>query len=289
MAFSEGQITRLRTRLLYYQQHQGRKELGRDMPWKTVSGRIVLKTGVDVPEERLRQFVEGVPVEKGSKDKHYPVLQEDRLEAVRGFLTHKDVAYLGAHELVEDAPIHHAAYSLSEFINGGDSKTYGGINGEFEQVVHDRGEIKEKRVYFSAAAGSHISTVTEVESCYDHAGSKPFSSWTETDRKRRLRARFRRRGWALGATKNAVIAFLLSADDGKYSHSYFQVSDSSNFSEMALLHFPVPIETQPFDNFMKKDQPDIGNVDPRFSSRIISSVLFFRRDVRKAQVAVKEP
>lgn len=285
MAFSEGQITRLRTRLRYYQQHQGRKELGRDMPWKTVSGRIVLKTGVDVPEERLRQFVDSVPVEKGSKDKHYPVLQEDRLEAVRGFLTHKDVAYLGAHELVEDAPIHHAAYSLSEFINGGDSKTYSGLEGEFEQVIRKQGEIREKRICFSTSAEGHVSTVTEIESCYDDAETKPFSSWTETDRKRRLRTRFRRKGWAIRAKQGACIAFLLFADDGAYSHSYLRVYDLSKPCDLALLRYPVLEETHPRYTDLQNELADVSHVDPVLSNRVVSNIDFFRQDVREAQSA----
>ena len=67
MRFSDWQLNRLRDALRAYHKFGRDAVDGRHFNWKDVSEAISLSTEVEVPPERLRQFVEGVKTPGGGR------------------------------------------------------------------------------------------------------------------------------------------------------------------------------------------------------------------------------
>lgn len=107
MAYSDWQIQRLRERLSAYRLN----ERGR-LTWEEVSEDIASLMGEKIPSDSLRQFVKPVSVKQGKPPRTFP---DDRLDLVKGFLTHERIGYLHDIELVEEATPYHAAFALMEF------------------------------------------------------------------------------------------------------------------------------------------------------------------------------
>ena len=78
MRFSDWQLNRLRDALRAFHKWGRDPVDGRYFNWKDVSEAIFLSAEVEVPPERLRQFVEGVT--KPGESRSYRRMQDDRLE-----------------------------------------------------------------------------------------------------------------------------------------------------------------------------------------------------------------
>ena len=83
--------------------------------WKDVSEAIFLSTEVEVPPERLRQFIEGNRI-KGGAGREFRSMQDDRLDAIAKFATDEDFGLISEAELREHAPSWHAAQRLLEYL-----------------------------------------------------------------------------------------------------------------------------------------------------------------------------
>jgi hypothetical protein len=88
---------------------------------KDVSEAIGVSTDVEVPPERLRQFVEGVKTPDGGR--RYLTMQDDRLDAIVRFATDEDNGLISEAELREHAPSWHAAQRLLEYLDQAFDKT----------------------------------------------------------------------------------------------------------------------------------------------------------------------
>jgi hypothetical protein len=114
MRFSDWQLNRLRDALRAYHKFGRDAVDGRHYNWKDVSEAISLATDVEVPPERLRQFVEGVKSPDGGR--RILTMQEDRLDAIAKFATDEDYRLISEAELREHAPSWHAAQRLLEYL-----------------------------------------------------------------------------------------------------------------------------------------------------------------------------
>src|ERR1700742_2371978 len=114
MRFSDWQLNRLRDALRAYHKFGRDAVDGRHYNWKDVSEAISLATDVDVPPERLRQFVEGNRAKGGGRE--FRSMQEDRLEAIAKFATDEDSGLISEAERREHAPSWHAAQRLLEYL-----------------------------------------------------------------------------------------------------------------------------------------------------------------------------
>ncbi|MGH6677546.1 MAG: hypothetical protein ACREDL_01060 [Bradyrhizobium sp.] len=113
MRFSDWQLGRLRNALRAYH-HHGRGSDGAYFNWKDVSEAINLSTEVEVPAERLRQFVEGTRSKDGARRK-FQSMQPESLEAIVKFVTEENL--LLPAELEEHAPSSQAGQRLLEYLD----------------------------------------------------------------------------------------------------------------------------------------------------------------------------
>jgi hypothetical protein len=114
MRFSDWQLNRLRDALRAFHKFGRDAVDGRHFNWKDVSEAIFLSAEVEVPPERLRQFVEGVKTPAGGR--RLLTMQDDRLDAIAKFATDEDYGLISEAELREHAPSWHAAQRLLEYL-----------------------------------------------------------------------------------------------------------------------------------------------------------------------------
>ena len=114
MRFSDWQLNRLRDALRAFHKFGRDPVDGRHFNWKDVSEAIFLSAEVEVPPERLRQFVEGVKTPSGGR--RFLTMQDDRLDAIAKFATDEDYGLISEAELREHAPSWHAAQRLLEYL-----------------------------------------------------------------------------------------------------------------------------------------------------------------------------
>lgn len=114
MKLSDWQLQRLRNALRAYHSYE-RSHEGEAFTWKDVSEAIDEYTGVRVPHERLRQFVEGVRQEDGGI--RHPVPKGERLKAIYDFATNDELALLTEDEMTERQFDFQAALRLLEYLD----------------------------------------------------------------------------------------------------------------------------------------------------------------------------
>jgi len=251
MSFSSWQIRRLRSRLRAYREQQGLKQIGRPLPWKYLDSIIARTLDLDFDlgganGERLRQFIEGVPVAKGSKEKRFPVMEEHKLEALRDFLMHKDIRFLAEHELEEQPVNHQAALSLLDYLHesreGGEADSNGQarsaeklaseqITGTYQNVEPRRDRLRCRRLSLNQLSEG-LFEVMEVLEVYDgvEAGSN-FTRWTEAKKQRLRQIKRTNIGWAVKNDNDCLFVFLKDSYDSS-QNSYF----------IAARHLPEDVE-----------------------------------------------
>lgn len=224
MSFSDWQMRRLRSRLRAYREQQGMKKNGRPLPWKAV-GSVISRTlnlkfdlGGD-NGERLRQFVEGVPVEKGSKEMRYRIPEDHRLEAIRDFLLHKDVRYLSEHELTEDTAPHPAALSMLDYLNQGGELdplhplASAQVTGTYQHVVKDITGWHSRRLSFKPLSDGLFEIEEAVEDYDTGHLTSDFADWRQADKLRQRRLKRLYTGWAVKNANDCLYLFLKDSYD----------------------------------------------------------------------------
>jgi len=230
MSFSNWQIRRLRSRLRSYREHQGLKQMGRPLPWKYLDSIIAKTLDLDFDlgganGERLRQFIEGVPVAKGSREKRFPVMEEHKLEALRDFLMHRDIRFLAEHELEEQPVNHQAALSLLDYLHEGRDVGPGDrpnaperlaceqITGIYQNVKPGRDKLRCRRLSLNQLSEGMFE-VLEVLEVYDGGeAAGDFARWTEAKRQRLRRVTRKNVGWAVKNDNDCLFVFLKDSYD----------------------------------------------------------------------------
>src|SRR6056297_1837623 len=164
MALSDWQARLIRARLVSYREIEGRRQgLKRGLPWKTLSAQISWPKGVaeDSAEERLRQFVNGIPSRKGS-GREFPVPQDGRLEAIADFLMADRIKMLDPAELeeIEGAVPHFVqmmAEADNEAVNGVASvELLRNLQGEFRKIEKERNTVFNQSLSFFPSGNDRI-------------------------------------------------------------------------------------------------------------------------------------
>ncbi|MCC7428674.1 MAG: hypothetical protein IT557_17415 [Alphaproteobacteria bacterium] len=134
--FSKAQIALLRHRLKAYRDRnpgEGRACLS----WEEVSMDVADVTGIAVPPERLRQFVEGASRKIGRGPS---LLSPERLCAVRDFLRHEEIGEIHEREWTARPKKGHATLlvymPLDEFLRKQEEGFFAGL--EFEPLEMPR-------------------------------------------------------------------------------------------------------------------------------------------------------
>lgn len=235
MSFSSWQIRRLRSRLSAYREQQGLKQMGRPLPWKYLDSIISKTLDLDFElgaanGERLRQFIEGVPVSKGSKEKRFPVMEEHKLEALRDFLMHKDIRFLAEHELEEQPVNHQAALSLLDYLHESgeveprERLTSEQITGAYQNVVvPSKGPLSCRRLSINQLSEGLFEVTESVEEYDDASGNKNFARWTEAKKQRLRQIKRTNNGWAVKNDNDCLFVFLKDSYDSS-QNSYFSAA-----------------------------------------------------------------
>lgn len=206
MAYSEWQISRLRSRISRYRKEEPLN--GKDRAWWRVAMDILdaeeipdaymKDEDVDIFSESLRRFAAASQVPS-----------QQRLDAIRVFLLEK--AYLAKVDLEEQSVPYQAAFAMLEYLGSEELERPMAekIKGKY-RAVHSGNEkrFEVTELEFLPAENSNVVQVEERVSYYKARKNRPFGDWSEAERRKFRMATHKSRGWAVSTPENLVYVFL---------------------------------------------------------------------------------
>jgi hypothetical protein len=250
MRYSEWQLNRLRDALRAYHKF-GRDPIdGRHYNWKDVSEAIFLSAEVEVPPERLRQFVEGVKTPRGGR--RLLTMQDDRLEAVAKFATDEDYGLISEAELREHAPTWHAAQRLLEYLRQEfDTERIlppSALEGTYRNGRLDDDSFVVRELTLQRASDDGLIQLVQTEDSYDIIDGMKFDSLSRDEREKVRDSRIVYGGWAILTPEDNLLMFLKKERSGH--NCYYLTVAAENWhslqapaAALALLRHDYPIET----------------------------------------------
>jgi hypothetical protein len=268
MRYSDWQLNRLRDALRAYHRFGRDAVDGRHYNWKDVSEAISLSTDVDVPPERLRQFVEGVKTPDGGR--RYLTMQDDRLEALVKFATDEDNALITEAELREHAPSWHAAQRLLEYLRQAfDTErilppaTLEGTyrSGQLEPLSSPE-DFVVRDLTLQRASEDGLIQLVQTEDSYDLIAGPQFEEWSPQQRDEARNSRITYGGWAILTPEDNLLMFLKNERNGRNCYYLTVASDLSHASQspvggLALLRHDYPLEAEDGEPLEAKRMPAI--------------------------------
>jgi hypothetical protein len=250
MQFSDWQLNRLRDALRAYHDYGRDAVDGRFYNWKDVSEAISLCADIEVPPERLRQFVEGNRSKDGARRK-FQSMQEASLEAIVKFLTEERL--LLPAELEERAPEAHAAQRLLEYLD----QEFDTIRllplaifeGTYQMRQKDDRRFAIREVTLQQPSGEGMMRVTMTEDYYLKDAEEQYDGWTPEQRRQYRRNRTLYGGWAIFTPEENVLVFLKEADNGKNLYQFTLAAEVANqpgaaIERLILLRHVYPVELE---------------------------------------------
>src|SRR6185312_696079 len=209
MRLSDWQLDRLRNALRAYHQF-GRGSGGEYFNWKDVSEAISLATDVEIPPERLRQFVEGKKMPGGLRT--YGTMQDDRLEAIVKFATDEETGIMSEAELREHMPSWHAAQRLMEYLQ----HEY-----DIERILppatlegtYRTGRLEDESfvvrdLTLQRASDDGLIQLVQTEDTYDIHNGMQFDDLSPEERDKVRGSRILYGGWAILTPEDNLLMFL---------------------------------------------------------------------------------
>lgn len=253
MRFSDWQLSRIRHALRAYYRYS-RDSRGMYGGWADVAGAITAHTDVDIPTERLRQFVEGLNIKK-TGERRFPVPRSKSLEAIAKFVTDEKLKLLSKSELKEFSPALQGPLRLLEYLGtesdtGQDAATRK-LEGRFTHSVIDREifafVVRELIIQRSTEGG--LLEVVETEEHYDFTRMSDIEKLSPFERDKICNKRGICRGWAI-LTPEDNLFFFLKHDVRSKNRYYFTVAlnlwrwSESPVTILGLLYHDFPIELE---------------------------------------------
>jgi hypothetical protein len=277
MRFSDWQLNRLRDALRDYHKFGRDPVDGRHYNWKDVHQAISLATEVDIPPERLRQFVEGVKTPDGGR--RLLTMQEDRLEAIVKFALHEDYELISEAELREHAPTWHAAQRLLEYLKQDfDTERIlppSTLEGTYRNGRLDEDSFVVRELTLQRASDDGLIQLVQIEDSYDILDGMQFDDFTPEKREQVRDSRIVYGGWAILTPEGNLLMFLKKERTGH--NCYYLTVAAENWhslqapaAALALLRHDYPIETNEGEPLEPKQLPGI-------SETIGNNVILFRR------------
>ena len=226
----------------------------RDATWDDVSGAIYEHTSVKVPQERLRQFVEGVNSKTG--DKRYPVPKDESLAAITGFLSHEDVDLLSDEELHQFVPSYQAPLRLLEFLDeqpGGQRLLpTARFEGIYQTRLSQEDSVVIRELVLQNPSEDGLMQVVEVEEFYDVEGHVPGPDESREQRHEEILARESSGGWAILTPEDNILFFLKNEETGRNKYYLSLALDEMLWSKdplakMVLYHQDYPLQLESTD------------------------------------------
>jgi hypothetical protein len=265
MRFSDWQLNRLRDALRAYHKFGRDPVDGRHYNWKDVSEAISLATEVDIPPERLRQFVEGVKTPDGGR--RLLTMQADRLEAIVKFALHEDYELISEAELREHAPTWHAAQRLLEYLKQ-DFDTERILPPSTLEGTYRNGRIDEdsyvvRELTLQRASDDGLIQLVQTEDSYDIIDGMKFDYLSPDERENVRDSRIVYGGWAILTPEDNLLMFLKKERSGH--NCYYLTVAAENWhslqapaATLALLRHDYPIETKEAEPLEPKKLPGIS-------------------------------
>jgi hypothetical protein len=265
MRFSDWQLNRLRIALRTF------KKLGRDpvdgrhYNWKDVHEAISLATEVDIPPERLRQFVEGVKTPDGRR--RLLTMQEDRLEAIVKFALHEDYELISEAELREHAPSWHAAQRLLEYLKQEfDTERIlppSTLEGTYRNGRIDDDSYVVRELTLQRASDDGLIQLVQIEDSYDIIDGMKFDYLSPEEREKVRDSHFVYGGWAILTPEDNLLMFLKKEHSGL--NCYYLTVAAENWhalqapaTALALLRHDYPIQINDGEPLEPKKLPGIS-------------------------------
>jgi hypothetical protein len=250
MRFSDWQLHRLRDALGAYHDYGRDPVDGRFYNWKDVSEAISESTGVEVPQERLRQFVEGVRTPEGVRK--YPAPQTASLDAIVAFATDEDNDLLSEKELEEFAPPRQAAMRLLEYLDQALERTLppATLEGTYWSRRTEGGNVIIREITLQHASDDGLIQLTQVEDTYrPEAVSLYENDWSPQQRAKVRKSRIVYGGWGILTPEDNLLMFLKHEHNGRNRY-YLTVTSELSMHRgtpvmgLTLLHHDFPLEVE---------------------------------------------
>jgi len=264
MRYSEWQLNRLRDALRAYHRFGRDAVDGRHYNWKDVSEAISLSTEVEVPPERLRQFVEGVKTPGGGR--RLLTMQEDRLDAIAKFATDEDYGLISEAELREYAPSWHAAQRLLEYLKQEfDTERIlppATLEGTYRTWRFEPNDFVVRDLTLQRASDDGLIRLMQVEDSYDLLSGAQFDHLSPEQREKARTGRITYGGWAILTPEDNLLMFLKNERNGRNCYYMTVASDLSHASQepvkgLALMRHDYPLETDDSEPLEPKKMPGI--------------------------------
>jgi hypothetical protein len=277
MRFSDWQLNRLRDVLRAYHKFGRDPVDGRHYNWKDVHQAISLSTDVEVPPERLRQFVEGVRTPDGGR--RYLTMQDNRLEAIVKFATDEDNQLISESELREHAPSWHAAQRLLEYLRQEfDAERIlppSTLEGTYRNGRLDDDSYVVRELTLQRASDDGLIQLVQMEDSYDILDGMQFDNLSSEQREKVRDSRIMYGGWAILTPEGNLLMFLKKERTGH--NCYYLTVASENWhalqapaTGLVLLRHDYPIETNDGEPLEPKKLPGI-------SEAIRNNIILFNR------------
>lgn len=254
MKFSDWQLNRLRDALRAYHRYE-RSHDGVYFTWNDVSEAIDEYTGVIVPPERLRQFVEGVNSKTGGRK--FPVPKDQSLEGIMKFVTDEDLELLSKDELNEYSPGFQAPLRLLEYLSQElDSKCIvpaEKIQGVYSMRKSDREAFIIRELTLQRPTEDGLIQVVETEDFYESTAASQFGERLPHDRKEQRKSRVKHGGWAILTPEDNLFFFLKNEAYDKNRYYFTLALNLKHWSDepitsLILLHHDFPFELEDDDS-----------------------------------------
>jgi hypothetical protein len=254
MKLSDWQLTQLRDALRAYKSY-GSDSGGRDYSWASVAEGVAEYTGIEVPSERLRQFIEGVNTKDGSRK--YPVPSGERLKALVHFVTHEELKLISREEFEGGQPGYHALLRLLDYLDQAEGEPRllpdAQIEGAYRAQRIDPEYFQTIEITLGQPSGKGLIEVREASDHYGPDIREDFDAGRLSSRQksdlRRSRDTFS--GWAVITPEDNMIFFLKNDRNGRNRYHLTMSADSGMWSQdrmMSLVlldhEFPHEIDEQ---------------------------------------------
>lgn len=276
MKYSDWQLNRLRDSLRAYHRYE-RSHEGEYFTWKDVSEAIDEYTGIKVPPERLRQFVEGVNTKDGGRK--FPVPQDKSIEGIVSFATNEDLYLISEDELAEYTPQHQAPLRLLEYLDQElDAERIvpvEKIQGRYTTSKIDKNAFVVRELTLQLPTEDGLMQVIETEDIYEEMALAKFDEWLPRDRKEQRKSRIKHGGWAILSPEDNLFFFMKNEWRGKNRYYFTLALDLTHWSDLpmtclVLLHHDFPVELEESDS-------DRQLVTEQAISEISRNILVFER------------
>jgi hypothetical protein len=264
MRFSDWQLNRLRDALRAFHKFGRDPVDGRHFNWKDASEAIFLSTEVEVPPERLRQFVEGVKTPGGGR--RLLTMQDDRLDAIAKFATDEDYGLISQAELREHAPSLHAAQRLLEYLKQDfDTERIlppATLEGTYRTWRFEPDDFVVRELTLQRASDDGLIRLMQVEDSYDLLSGAKFDGLSPEEREKARNSRATYGGWAILTPEDNLLMFLKDDRSGRNCYYMTVASDLSHASQtpvkgLALMRHDYPLEADDSEPLEPKKMPAI--------------------------------